>query len=229
MVSLKNKFGVYFFISALVLICLLIPVELKASIPCCKNGQLSTCPDLPNGQQYDISGCNGFSQGNLITDTPSVIDTPTDIGQMITGDCTPGNKQYTASGCTYKTRTCCSNGSWSSWDGPCPTTPSPVSSTVSLKLDCTGMSSEYVSFGNGSFQNYYDPTYTIPYPKCPQSNICSGKSNGYVCYQSYTSADNQCTADDSCNYWTEEGTRDESRECYWGGKASVTISIVTCK
>ena len=139
--------------------------------------------------------------------------------------------KYTASGCSYstQTRTCCSNGSWSSWGGSCPTTPSPVSSTVSLKLDCTGTSYIYESFGNGMYENHYDPTYTIPYPKCPQSNICSGKSNGYVCYQSYTGADYQCTADVSCNYWTEDGTTDQSRECYWGGKASVTISIVTCK
>ena len=30
--------------------------------------------------------------------------------------------KYTASGCSYSTstRTCCSNGSWSAWDKPCP-------------------------------------------------------------------------------------------------------------
>lgn len=139
--------------------------------------------------------------------------------------------KYTASGCSYTTQTriCCSNGSWSDWGGSCPTTPSPVSSTIYLQLDCTGTSYIYESFGNGMFQEEYDPTYNIPYMECSQSNICSGKASGYICYQSYKGADEQCIHNDRCNYWTEEGTTDESTQCFWGGKAQVAINIITCK
>ncbi len=122
MVSLKKKFSIYFFISALVLLCLLIPAELKASIPCCKNGKLSSCPDLPNGQQYDISGCQSVSPIN--PDGP-VIDFPIDGGEIIGPidpivKCTSGQSQYKPNGdCGTSERTCCSDGTWSGWDGEC--------------------------------------------------------------------------------------------------------------
>ncbi len=118
MVSLNKKFGVYFFISALVLACLLIPAELKASIPCCKNGKLSTCPNLPNGQQYDLSGC----QGGLNPVVPVNPDIPAIEGgeAVLIKDCTFGEVQYKPSGsCGTSSRKCCLNGSWSNWDDDC--------------------------------------------------------------------------------------------------------------
>ncbi len=117
MVSLKNKFGVCFFISALVLVCLLMPAELKASIPCCKNGKLSSCPDLPNGQQYDISGCM-----NVNPVDPVIPVNPGEKyeGGVLVNDCISGQTQYKASGsCGTSSRKCCSNGTWSGWDAEC--------------------------------------------------------------------------------------------------------------
>ena len=118
MVSMRNKFGVYFFVSALVLLCLLIPAELKASIPCCKNGQLTTCPNLPNGQQYDISGCTNFVPIDPIV--PIDPDLPI-IGPIRpVEECTSGQVQYQPKGdCGTSERLCCSDGTWSEWDGEC--------------------------------------------------------------------------------------------------------------
>ena len=116
MVSMRNKFGVYFFVSALVLLCLLIPAELKASIPCCKNGQLTTCPDLPNGQQYDISGCTDF----VPIDPIVPIDPDVPIIVKPVEECTSGQVQYQPKGdCGTSERLCCSDGTWSEWDGEC--------------------------------------------------------------------------------------------------------------
>ena len=116
MVSMRNKFGVYFFVSALVLLCLLIPAELKASIPCCKNGQLTTCPDLPNGQQYDISGCTNF----VPIDPIVPIDPDVPIIVKPVEECTSGQVQYQPKGdCGTSERLCCSDGTWSEWDGEC--------------------------------------------------------------------------------------------------------------
>ncbi len=117
MVSLRKKFSVCFFIFALVLVCLLMPAELKASIPCCKNGKLSSCPDLPNGQQYDISKCTSVNPVNPVV--------PVNPGEkygeaVLVNDCTLGQTQYKPSGsCGTSSRKCCSNGSWSAWDGEC--------------------------------------------------------------------------------------------------------------
>ncbi|WP_428065496.1 hypothetical protein [Candidatus Proelusimicrobium volucris] len=137
--------------------------------------------------------------------------------------------KYTAKGCSYITekRTCCANKTWSAWNGKCPI--APVSSLIVQHLECKGTSYIYESFGNGMFQDSYPPTFTIPYPKCSTSNICSGKSEGYICYQSYTAKEEQCARDVDCRYWSEAGTFDRSQECYWGGSADVTIKIVTCK
>ena len=116
MVSLRKKFGVYFFISALVLAGLLMPAELKASQQCCKNGKLTTCPNLPNGQQYDLSGC----QAGLEPVNPIVPDRPVIGGEVIIGDCTSGQTQYQPKGdCGTSSRNCCSDGTWSDWDGEC--------------------------------------------------------------------------------------------------------------
>ena len=138
MVSLRKKFGVYFFISALVLVCLLMPAELQASIPCCKNGTLTTCPDLPNGQQYDISGCQNFKPIN--PDVPTIIDPDKPIVGPIASECTSGQTQYKPSGsCGTSSRSCCSDGTWSEWDALCPTTKTcPTSSKPSTKESCHG-------------------------------------------------------------------------------------------
>ena len=57
MVSLK-KYLAYSFVFLSFL--LLAASKAFAGIPCCKNGKMSTCPDLPNGQQYDVSGCQNI-------------------------------------------------------------------------------------------------------------------------------------------------------------------------
>lgn len=126
MVSLRKKFGVYFFISALVLVCLLMPAELKASQQCCRNGKLTTCPNLPNGQQYDLSGCQ-LGLGPVVDpDRPVIIDPdkPIIIGPIEAG-CTSGQTQYQPKGdCGTSSRSCCSDGTWSDWDGECSTSSS---------------------------------------------------------------------------------------------------------
>ena len=121
MVSSRKKFGVYFFISALVLAGLLMPAELKASQQCCRNGKLTTCPNLPNGQQYDLSGCQ-LGLGPVVDpDRPVIIDPdkPIIIGP-IEAECTSGQTQYQPKGdCGTSSRSCCSDGTWSDWDGEC--------------------------------------------------------------------------------------------------------------
>ncbi len=173
MVSLKKKFSIYFFISALVLVCLLVPVELKARIACCKNGELSTCPDLPNGQQYDISGC--MSTSPIVPDGPIIDFDPDKIycragqkkccvdgkmqcvdegmqfcliscgGLLPDEDCgNSGTVQYKPSGsCGTSERTCCSNGKWSGWGEKCSETSTDCSSSTKPKT------SQTCDFNNG--------------------------------------------------------------------------------
>ena len=118
MVSLRKEFGVCFFIFSLVLVGLLMPSELQASIPCCKNGKLSSCPDLPNGQQYDISKCTSVNPVNPVV--PVNPDIPA-IGGGEAVECLSGQVQYKASGsCGTSSRKCCSGLKWSDWDKECP-------------------------------------------------------------------------------------------------------------
>ena len=117
MVSLRKKFSVCFFIFALVLVCLLMPSELQASIPCCKNGKLSSCPDLPNGQQYDISKCTSVNPVNPVVPVNPDISA---IGGGEAVQCLSGQVQYKPSGsCGTSSRKCCSNLKWSDLDGEC--------------------------------------------------------------------------------------------------------------
>lgn len=95
----------------------------NASIPCCKNGKLSTCPNLPNGQQYDISGCMDLG---TITPEPNigVYDGNNDKlvwgGENISTECQQGREQFQAKGdCETSSRKCCPDGKWSEWDKSC--------------------------------------------------------------------------------------------------------------
>ena len=115
MVSLIRKFSCVFFMSALVLVCLLIPTELKAA-PCCINGKLSTCAD---GVTYDLSGCENLGKPGLEKDNR--VDLEPSEGEEVLEGCTSGQVQYKPSGdCGTSSRTCCLDGTWSDWDGECP-------------------------------------------------------------------------------------------------------------
>ncbi len=100
-------------------------------------------------------------------------------------------EMYTADkGCGYLTtkRTCCKNKLWSEWGKACPTILYPSAPAKELvTLSCS----------NAQNARYYDDHEEIcgpfppkiggfPYPICPASNICEGKTVGYKCYQSYS-------------------------------------------
>ena len=93
----------------------------NAAIPCCKGGQLSTCPDLPNGQQYDISSCINLTpyQPGINIDHEANLNYSDQV--FTTGDnCVKGRVQYRQNGsCGTSSRTCCSDGNWSGWDKGC--------------------------------------------------------------------------------------------------------------
>ena len=138
MVSLK-KYLAYSFVFLSFL--LLATSKAAAGIPCCKNGKMSTCPDLPNGQQYDVSGCQNIDPIRPPLGPIDPIDPDDLIIDPIVKECTSGATQnkYTPSGCSYttQTRTCCSDGTWSGWDAPCLTTKTcPTSSKPSTKESC---------------------------------------------------------------------------------------------
>ena len=110
----------------------------ECSIPAAgiNKGQWTTC-EYPSAEFYDVSGscannnykvrkCN-FTQQSIACNSSSVSVKYT-CGAWENGDCTgscspTGSKEekYTASGCSYstQTRTCCSNGKWSEWNGSC--------------------------------------------------------------------------------------------------------------
>ena len=115
MVSLK-KYLAYSFVFLSFL--LLAASKAAAGIPCCKNGKMSTCPDLPNGQQYDVSGCQNIDP---IRPPLGPID-PIEPGPFypIELECELGDVQYRPKGdCDTSEKRCCSNGKWSDWDGEC--------------------------------------------------------------------------------------------------------------
>ncbi len=113
-------------------------------------------------------------------------------GSSGTANCTTvgeTQEKYTAdSNCGYstQTRTCCSNKYWSGWDEPCPGAVQLVAvrSMESLTLECGGYYGAYVD-GVCKCTGLL-PSITVPYPKCPASNICDGKSVGYKCYERYS-------------------------------------------
>ena len=115
-----NKKKMMFFSLMAAAFLFLVGVPGNAAIPCCKNGQLSTCPDLPNGQQYDITPCSNLTPyqpgGSTI-----VPEFDREDWTFTTGDnCVKGRVQYRQNGsCGTSSRTCCSDGTWSAWDGRC--------------------------------------------------------------------------------------------------------------
>lgn len=115
-----KKMIVFSLMTAVFLFLVGVPVG-NASIPCCKNGQLSTCPNLPNGQQYDISSCINVTpyQPGINIDHEANLNFSDQV--FTTGDnCVKGRVQYRQNGsCGTSSRTCCSDGNWSDWDKTC--------------------------------------------------------------------------------------------------------------
>ena len=113
MVSLK-KYLAYSFVFLSFL--LLAAGKVNASQPCCKNGKMSTCPDLGGGLSYDLSGC----QGGLLPVDPVLPIDPIGPILPIEAECDLGDVQYKPKGdCDTSTRSCCSDLTWSEWDGEC--------------------------------------------------------------------------------------------------------------
>ncbi len=95
-------------------------------------------------------------------------------------------ERYTADeGCSYQTtiRECCSDGFWSEWGKDCPSL-TPKYSKESLTLECRGRYGASQTDGVSCVGGH--PTVKLPYPKCPETNICKGKTEGYKCYKSYS-------------------------------------------
>ena len=123
MVSLKKSISL-FFINCLVFICFMGLFSIANAVsctgsqrPCCKGKKLSCCrhPGYDsNGREYsyDISSC--------ATVTP--IEPGPSIGPVkpIVKECTSGQVQYEPiEPCETRKRTCCSDGTWSDWEGKC--------------------------------------------------------------------------------------------------------------
>ncbi len=75
--------------------------------------------------------------------------------------------KYTASGCSYSTesRSCCSNGSWSDWNGSCPTAPSCPSNQCWDGTKCQSKDLPYYLEIPGSVANSVSCSYPI---KCEE-------------------------------------------------------------
>ncbi len=123
MVSIKRNLGLFFikslvFVSFMGLCCAAYAVKCTSSqAPCCEGKKMSCCrhPGYDsNGKElsYDLSECmTPINPGG-----PIVIDPI----YPIVKECTSGQKEYKPSGsCGTSERTCCSDGTWSDWDGEC--------------------------------------------------------------------------------------------------------------
>ena len=116
MVSLKRNISL-FFINCAMFLCFMGMSCLAIACPsgqaeCCKGTTLSCCPHPGYDSKgvelsYDLSGCR-------LIDTP-IIDLP--IEKL---ECDAGQTQYQPKGdCGTSSRSCCSDGTWSDWDGEC--------------------------------------------------------------------------------------------------------------
>ena len=121
MVSIKRNLGLFFirslvFVSFMGLCCAAYAINCSSSqAPCCKGKKMSCCPHpgYKDGKElsYDLSECMEVAPIN--PGGPIVIP-------PIVKECTSGQVQYKASGsCGTSERTCCSDGTWSDWDGEC--------------------------------------------------------------------------------------------------------------
>ena len=111
MVSLKKNLAVLIIVFSFALTA----GKAAAAISCCKNGKLSTCPDLPNGQQYDISSCTSVSPVDPLIPGGQLADEKYEALE-----CLSGQVQYrTKDECGTSSRKCCSDGKWSGWDEEC--------------------------------------------------------------------------------------------------------------
>ena len=123
MVSIKRNMSLLF-INCMMFVCFMGLYTISSAgsctssqAPCCKGKTLSCCPHPgygSNGKElsYDISEC--------MTVTP--IDPGPSIGPVkpIEKECTSGQVQYEPiEPCETRKRTCCSDGTWSGWDGKC--------------------------------------------------------------------------------------------------------------
>ncbi len=124
MVSIKRNIGLLF-INFIIFLCFMglytisnAAICTSSQAPCCKGKTLSCCPhpgydSKGNELSYDLSAC-------------TQIDGPVIDGGEIIGPidpivkCTSGQSQYKPNGdCGTSERTCCSDGTWSGWDGEC--------------------------------------------------------------------------------------------------------------
>ena len=122
MVSIKRNMGLLF-INCMMFVCFMglytisnAALCTSSQAPCCKGTTLSCCPHPGYDSKgvelsYDLSGCT--------TLTPIFPDKPIIIGP-IESECTSGQTQYQPKGdCGTSSRSCCSDGTWSDWDGEC--------------------------------------------------------------------------------------------------------------
>ena len=151
MVSLKKNISL-FFINSLAFICFMGLFSIANAVsctgsqrPCCKGKEMSCCAHPgygSNGMElsYDLSGCQNIDPIRPPLGPIDPIDPDDLIIDPIVKECTSGQVQYKPSGsCGTSERTCCSNGKWSDWETPCPTTKTcPTSSEPKTKESCYG-------------------------------------------------------------------------------------------
>ena len=88
--------------------------------------------------------------------------------------------KYTASGCSYTTqsRTCCSNGSWSAWDKPCPVAECKNGETK----QCGSAGCGQKTCENGRWSACETPSYKLGYLADEYDTYCTtGGHNVYCC------------------------------------------------
>ena len=210
----------------------------ECSIPAAgiNKGQWTTC-EYPSAEFYDVSGscannnykvrkCN-FTQQSIACNSSSVSVKYT-CGAWENGDCTgscspTGSKEekYTASGCSYstQTRTCCSNGKWSEWNGSCSGAGSCSSSQCWNGSSCANKESVSRSC-SGNVTNAQSGTQTRTATCKSGSGWTYGSWSGTcVCESGYTwnSSTKRCIKD--CDISAAE----------WCNNCGLTFNPNTCK
>ena len=180
-------------------------------VQCCPGGVQSCCDPLTNGQDYDISCW--------------ALDDPDDPFGPIVQLCTTGHKQYTVSGCSYSTQTCC-RGTWCSGDVSCATC-----TDTSQTRNCSGNVTNAIGGTQKRTRSVTSYCGSCTYGSWGSySGTCSCKS-GYSWNSSSQSCYKSCTLTCGSNQYLDTGS------CYcckasdylWtGGNQNCGYSANTC-
>lgn len=149
-----------------------------------------------------IMGFIALSMFLLVLSVPAAAKIIDDEILLPIDRCTTGQKQYQASGCSYQTKTCCSTGSWSDWDTPCP---SCTSSQCWNGISCVNKPTETSVSCKKSPYNGKSGTLSLSYICRSGTGWSTNVSGTCTCYAGYTWDGIEMTckagcAPPACNY-----------------------------